>query len=149
MKLCFSHLLCIILLLAGTVCGQTITFRVITTGGKPLDKRNVSFSLDGIEKGQPVGRGQTLETDRNGEVKFDLPASNRDAFFFYVDLGSVYWHCACIGIAKTQDVLEKGTQQSVANEYSAKTFAPTPGVVLVIARKYSWWERLLSPLVKD
>jgi hypothetical protein len=144
------YLSCIVFLLSGLVCsGQTVTFRVITDAGKPLEKRKVSFSLDGYKNGEPVGRSQIQETDKNGEVTFTIPSPSRDFFFFDVNLGSRYWHCSCSGIPKIQRVVQSGIVQSAASKDSKASFKPKPGQVLVVARKASFMERLLYPLMKD
>jgi len=150
MKSVFLYLSCIAFLLSGLVCsGQTVTFRVITDAGKPLEKRKVSFSIDGFKNGEPVGRGQIQETDKNGEATFTLPSPSPDFFFFYVNLGSPYWYCSCNGIPKTQRVVQSGILQSAASKESKSSFEPKPGQVLVVARKFSFIDRLLYPLMKD
>ena len=112
-------------------------------------KRRVSLSLDGFQDGKPVGRGQSQETDEKGEARFTLPLATRDFFLFYVELGSEYWHCACNGLPKIQNVMQTGIVQSAAREDSQLSFKPTPGVVLIVARKFTWIERILYPLMKD
>lgn len=150
MKSIFLYVSCVGLLLSACVCaGQTVTFRVITDKGKPLEERKVSFSLDGFKNGEPVGRGQVQETDKNGEAKFTIPPSPPNSFFFYVDLGSPHWHCSCSGIPKTEGVLQSGILQSAASKESKSSFETKPGEVLVIARKFSFIERLFYPLMKD
>lgn len=134
----------------GSTCSaQMITFRVITDQGKPIKKRSVSISFDGLKNGKPIGRGQTQETDENGEARFTLPPSGRDFFFFYVDLGSPYWFCGCDGIPKIQDVVQRGIVQSAARKDPSKSFEPKPGEVLIVARKFSFIDRLLYPFMKD
>ncbi len=150
MRTSLRHVLCAIVLLAGVLClGQTVAVRVIDEKGKPLEKRRVAFSVDGLKNGQPVGRDQNQETDAKGEARFALASSPPDVFFFYVDLGSPYWHCGCVGIAKTKTVVEEGILQSAATKNSEGLFKTKPGEVLIVARKLSFMERLLYPLMKD
>jgi hypothetical protein len=121
---------------------------VITDGGKPLAKRKVSISLQGYKNGEPIGGGQLGETDKNGQVEFALPSPSPEHFFFYVDLGSIYWYCACNGIPRTETVAKTGIVQSAARKDSSRSFDAKPGEVLIVARKFSFIERLLYPLVK-
>ena len=124
-------------------------FRVITERGKPLDKRTVSISLEGFKDGKPVGHGQIAETDHNGEARFTLPSSSPEYFFFYVELGSPYWDCACSGIPRTEKVAQTGIVQSAASKYVHKVFEPKPGEVLIVVRQFTLIDRLLFPLMKD
>ena len=141
---------CIVFLLSGQVCsGQTVTFRVITDGRKPLERRKVSISLEGFKNGGPVGHGQIQETDKSGEAKFTLPSPPPDHFFFEVEIGSPYWHCGCAGIPRTEEVTQKGIVRSAASKDSTSAFIAKPGEVLVVARQFSLIERLLYPLMKD
>ena len=146
----FRYLSCVALLLTGSLClGQTVIVRVLDANAKPLEKRRVSISLDGFKDGKPVGRGQSQETDGKGEAKFTLPVSTRDFFLFYVDLGSTYWYCSCNGTPKIQTVIQSGIVQSAASKDSQSLFVPKPGEILIVARKFSFIERLLYPLMKD
>jgi hypothetical protein len=139
----------VLLFLALTCSAQTITFRVITDQGKPLEKRKVSISLEGFKNGEPIGHGQIQETDKSGEAKFTLPSPPPDHFFFEVEIGSPYWHCGCAGIPKTEEVTQKGIVRTAASKDSTSAFIAQPGEVLVVARQFSLIERLLYPLMKD
>jgi len=150
MKPSLQFLFCAVLLLTGLTCSaQTITFRVITDRGQPLEKRKVSISLEGFKNGEPVGNGQIAETDQNGEARFTLPSPSPEHFFFYVDLGSPYWYCSCNGIPRTEKVTQTGIVQSAAIKYSHKSLEPKPSEVLIVAREFSFIDRLLYPLMKD
>lgn len=141
---------CALLLLTALTCSaQTITFRVITDEGTPLEKKKVSISLEGFKNGEPVGHGQTAETDKNGEARFTFPPPSPEHFFFYVNLGSPYWYCSCNGIPRTEKVAQTGIVQSAASKYSHKSFEPKSGEVLIVVRKFSFIDRLLYPLMKD
>ena len=149
MKSIFLYLSCIVYLLSGQVCsGQTVTFRVITDEAKPLEKRKVSFSLDGFKNGEPVGRGQIQETDKNGKQNSRF-LRRLLISFFDVNLGSPFWYCSCNGIPKTQAVVQSGILQSAASKGSNSSFEPKAGQVLIVFRRFSYIERLLYPLMKD
>lgn len=149
MKSNLQFLSCAAVLLAGFTCSaQTIVFHVITDRSKPLEKRKASISLEGFKNGEPVGHGQIAETDQNGEARFTLPSPSPGHFFFYVDLGSPYWYCSCNGIPRTQEVAQTGIVQSAAGKYSHESFEPKPGEVLIVARKFSFMDRFLYPLMK-
>jgi len=150
MNTALQFLSCAVLLLPGLTCSaQTVILRVITDQGKPLEKRKVSISLEGFKDGKPVGHGQIAETDQNGEARFTLPSPSPEHFFFYVELGSPHWYCSCNGIPRTEKVAQTGIVQSAASKYSHKSFEPKPGEVLIIARKFSFIDRLLYPLMKE
>src|SRR5690349_20153761 len=130
----FLHFLsCAALLLTGLTCSaQTISFRVITDRRRPLEKKKVSISVEGFKNGEPVGHAQIAETDQNGEARFTLPSPSPEHFFFYVDLGSPYWYCACNGIPRTEKVAQMGIVQSAASKDSRKSFEPRSGEVLIV-----------------
>src|SRR5437870_4768919 len=155
MLLRYLTLLC--LLSAGSSCfGQTVAIRVVNANdGSPLQHQPVSVSLL-YDKGEPRpaedGANLNLQTDANGEVRFVLPKPAPAHISAQVRLTSEHWHCGCMVLAVTQDVIQKGFVDSAASASQARKspalVRAVPGEILFIARPLSFWERLLYPFVK-
>jgi hypothetical protein len=115
---------------------QVIRIRVIdANNGHPLVQQNVSVALlYGKDEKAPAkyGANLNLETDANGEAQFHLPEPAPVHFSAHVRLTSEPWHCRCISLVTTQDVLQKGSVQALGSEPtgSATNAKPEPGVIL-------------------
>jgi len=133
--------------------GQEVKIRVVNANnGHPLPKQKVSVALL-YEKGEMTPANYdtnlSLETDGNGEVQFRLPEPAPVHFAVRVRLTSKHWHCKCVELVSTQVVVEKGIVQTPGPELptSATKAKAGPGVILFIARPFTFLERL-NPFVK-
>lgn len=138
-----------------TLNAQAIKIRVINlNNGRPLRNQHVSVAL-GYEKVQEAptkyDANLRLETDVNGEAVFRLPEPALAHLFVNVRLTSEYWHCSCLAIGDTPDLVQKGLVQSAGHEPTrpATNAKPEPGVILFLARPFTFFERLLYPLMKE
>lgn len=150
---------CVSLLFAltfGQCClAQTVTVRVVNASdGRPLQNQHVSVSLL-YEKGEPApvkfDANLSLQTDANGEARLVLPKPAPAHMAAQVRLTTEYWHCGCMVLAVTQDVIQKGIVDSAASASESKRspslVKAVPGEILFVARPLSFWERLLAPLL--
>lgn len=138
-----------------TLNAQAIKIRVINlSNGHSLPNQHVSVAL-GYEKGQEApdkyDANLRLETDVNGEAVFRLPEPAPAHFFVNVRLTSEYWHCSCLAIGDTPALVQKGLVQSAGHEPTgpATNAKPEPRVILFLARPFTFFERLLYPLMKE
>jgi hypothetical protein len=153
MPLRYLALLCV--LSVGFSCSaQTVTIRVVNANdGSPLRNQPVSVSLL-YEKGETTpakyDASLSLQTDANGQIRFELPKPAPAHMAAQVRLTSEHWHCGCMVLAVTQDVIQKGIVDSAASESirSPSLVRAVPGEILFLARPLSFWERLLYPFVK-
>ncbi len=95
---------------------QIIRIRVVnSSNGPPLSKQSVSVNLL-YDKGQKApAKYETflsLETDAKGEAQFGLPEPAPAHIWIQVRLTSEHWHCGCMALATTQDVIQKGMSYS-------------------------------------
>jgi len=134
--------------------GQSVKIRVVNANdGHPLPKQNVSVVLvyDAGEK-HPANYDAKLdlETDGNGEVQFLLPQPAPVHFVAQVRLTSEHWHCKCLALVATQDLVQKGIVQTAGTELpkSATGSKAEPGVMLFAARPFTFLERMIYPFVK-
>ena len=133
--------------------GQAVKIRVVNANnGHPLPKQKVSVALL-YEKGEMIpanyGTNLSLETDGNGQVQFSLPEPAPVHLAARVRLASKHWHCKCTALVSTQVVVEKGIVQTPGPELptSATNAEAGPGVILFIARPFTFLERL-NPFAK-
>jgi hypothetical protein len=138
-----------------TLDAQAIKIRVINlNNGRPLPNQHVSIALS-YEKGQKApakyDANLRLETDVDGEAVLHLPEPAPAHLLVSVRLTSEYWHCSCLAIGDTPDLVQKGLVQSAGREPAgpATNAKPEPGVVLFLARPFTFLERLLYPLMKE
>ena len=134
---------------------KVIKIRVINANNNtPIPKQNVSVSLL-YEKGEKTpakyDANLRLETDVNGEAQFSLPEPAPAHFAAQTRLTSENWHCKCIVIGTTQDLIQKGLVQPSGPESkgSATKVQPESGVIVFLARPFSFFERLIYPLIKE
>ncbi len=130
---------------------QIIRIRVVNSNnGPPLSKQSVSVNLL-YDKGQKApAKYETflsLETDAKGEAQFGLPEPAPAYIWVQVRLTSEYWHCGCMALATTQDVIQKGMSDSESTT-SIKNARAEPRIILFLARPFTLLERLLYPLMK-
>lgn len=134
---------------------QVIKIRVINLNGSlPLPNQHVSVALNYEKEQKPPAKydpNLRLETGVNGEAVFRLPEPAPAHLFVNVRLTSEYWHCSCLAIGDTPDLVQKGLVQSAGHEPAglATNAKPEPGVVLFLVRPFTFLERLLYPLIKE
>jgi len=133
--------------------GQAVKIRVVNANnGHPLPKQKVSVALL-YEKGEMTPANYDtnlrLETDSNGEVQFSLPEPAPVHLAAWVRLASKRWHCKCTLTVSTQVVVEQGIVQTPGTELptSVTKAKAGPGVILFIARPFTFLERL-NPFAK-
>ena len=136
---------------------QTVVVRVVNASDeRPLRKQEVSVSLL-FDKGEPTPAKYdahlTLQTDEKGEVHFLLsepPPAHMDV---RVRTERSRWHCGCLVLAVTQDIMNRGIVNSAASANELKRtpdlVKPVPGEIRFVVRAASVWERLLYPLLKQ
>src|SRR5437899_4871949 len=154
---CFRYLTSFLLLSVGPSCfAQAVTIRVINEiDGRPLQKQQVGLSLF-YEKGEttPASYEPNMsgETDANGKVQFRIPEPIPAHFSVMVHLTSEHWRCSCWVMGVTQDLIQKGSVGSRPSAKSEKSGAPVkaePAQILILARPFSFFERLLYPFLKQ
>lgn len=123
---------------------------VNSSNGPPLSKQSVAVNLL-YDKGQKApAKYETflsLETDAKGEAQFGLPEPAPAHIWVQVRLTSEHWHCGCMALATTQDVIQKGMSDSESTT-SIKNARAEPRIILFLARPFTLLERLLYPLMK-
>jgi hypothetical protein len=141
----------------GPICfGQTIKVRVVNgKTGHPLQKQPLSISLlyEKSEK-EPAKYEKVLnlETDSMGESQFDLPNPAPSHLGAVVHLTSEHWHCGCVVLVTTQDLVKKGVVSAMQNanaDASRPQVQAEPREILFVARPLTLFERLISPLVNQ
>ena len=136
----------------GPMCSaQVIRIRVINSNnGQPLPKQSVSVNLLYDKGEKPPAKYEAnllLETDADGKAQFRLPEPVPAHLGVQVRLTSEHWHCGCMALATTQDVIQKGMSDSESTT-SIKNARAEPGIILFLARPFTLLERLLYPLMK-
>ncbi len=152
-KRCFRHMIWILVPGFAPLCfGQTIRIRVVNDKtGHPLQKQPVSISMlyDKSERTSAKHDANlNLETDEKGESQFSLPEPPPAHFAAQVHLPSEYWHCGCTVLANTQDLIQKGIVAPLSSK-SANSVKAEPKEILFFAHPFTFFERLLYPLVKE
>lgn len=145
-----------LLFLAPPCFGQTIVkLRIINTNnGNPLKSQQILVNfLYGKGEERPTQYQPTLrlETNASGEAQFNLPELPPSHLSFVVHLASEHWHCACLELAETQNVIQDGiVVGGVRNELRihGQILKAKPGEVLFVARPFTFLEKLLNPFVK-
>jgi hypothetical protein len=141
----------LLLWLSPLALGQTVKIRVVNANNAhPLSKQNVSVALlDGQGEMTPTNYDLKLETDGNGEAQFHLPEPAPVHIAVRIRLASKHWHCKCVALVSTQVVVQQGIVQIPGPELpkSAANAKAGPGVILFIARPFSFLERL-NPFAK-
>ena len=95
------------------------------------------------------GTPHHLETDANGDAHFILPKPAPAQLGVRVHLTSKYWHCACVALVTTEDVVKKGIVQPYEPTASAIPLQVEPGEILFVVRPFTFLEHLLYPFVKE
>jgi hypothetical protein len=156
METFFRYLACVLLLALAPSCfAQAVTIRVINAvDGRPLQKQHASVSLL-YDKGErtPANYEPNLsgETDANGEMQIRIPELAPAHFSVMVNLTLEHWRCGCWVMGVTQDLIQKGIvgpQPSAKSGKSDAAIKAVPGEILILARPFSFLERLLYPFVK-
>jgi hypothetical protein len=153
---CFRFLGWMILLWASSFCfGQVIKIRIINgKNGQPLPKQQVSVSLLYNKKieDSPAKYDALLhlETDAKGVAQFTLPEPLPEHLSAGVHLTSEHWRgCAVPALVVTKDLIRDGTVQGQALATFTTPVKAEPGEILFIARPFTFFEKLFSPLLKE
>jgi hypothetical protein len=138
------------LLLCHFCSAQTIRVRVINgDDGHPLPKQAVSVQFL-YEKPVQALRSLDIETDGHGEAQFNIPEPAPGHISIRITLSSEHWHCACWVMANTERVVREGiVHAGAAKKTPAASTNAQPGQIIFIASPFTFFERLLYPLVKD
>jgi hypothetical protein len=139
-----------------TACsGQVITIRIVDAKNeRPLPKQNVSVSLlyDASEKAPAKYDAQLhLETDVNGAAQFTLPEPAPARVSVGARLTSEHWRCGCAApvLAVTQELMQKGIVKGSEFDSARHPAKAEPGEIVFIARPFTFFERLMYPLLKE
>ena len=131
--------------------GQAVKIRVVNANNAhPIAKQNVSVALlDEQGATTPTNYDLKLETDGNGEAQFRLPEPAPVHLAVRIRLSSKHWHCKCVALVSSQVVIQQGIVQTPGPELptSAMNAKAGPGVILFMARPFSFLERL-NPFAK-
>jgi hypothetical protein len=154
-KKSFRYLVWFLLLWLSPACfGQVIRIRVTDSRtGHPVQMQPVSVALcygQGEKAPAKYDANLHLETDANGEAQFHLPEPAPAHLVALVRLTSEHWHCFCMAIVATRDLVQIGVVQTPDAESttSATNAKAEPGVILFLARPFTFLERLFYPFVK-
>jgi hypothetical protein len=135
--------------------GQAIRVRIVNgENGHLLSKQQITVSLlyDGSEK-QPVKYDAVVrhDTDANGAAQFDLPEPPPAHLSVGARLTSDYWHCGCAApaIVVTKELMLKGIVEGMELRSPTTLVKAEPGEILFVARPFTFFERLLYPLLKE
>jgi len=131
----------------------TIKIRLINVGsGHPVQKQPITVAMlyEKNEKTPPKYESTLhLETDMNGEAQFGLPEPAPAHLSAQVHLTSENWHCGCMALVTTEDLIQKGIAVSGPNvRASDKPIKTEPNEILFLARPFSFFERLIAPLLR-
>jgi hypothetical protein len=135
---------------------QAVTVRVINANDhRPLRNQLVRVALL-YDKGETTPEKfeaeLSFQTDANGEAQFALPEPPPAHIDVRVRLERGRWHCGCLLLAVTQDIMNRGIVESAASANELKRspdlIKAVPGEIRFVVRPASFWERLLYPFVK-
>jgi hypothetical protein len=133
----------------------TIKIRLINVDNRhPISKQPIIVSLlyEKNEKTPPKYDSTLyLETDVNGEAHLGLPEPAPAHLSAHVHLTSRNWHCACMALLATEDLIQKGIavpQLGPNAKNSDKPIRTEPNEILFLARPYTFLEKLIAPLLK-
>jgi hypothetical protein len=147
----FRGAVCLLFLLVGRLCvAQVLTVRVINgANGRPLQKLHVSVQLF-YEKGEKTPTNYNAElspkTDANGAAHFTIPEPAPSRLLAEVQLTYLHWHCRCVTVAATADLVQKGIVEGAdpaGSKSSATRVKVSPGEILFFARRVPFYEQLL------
>lgn len=154
----FLRLFLILLSLGPACAAQELTVRVINvTNGRPLPGQAVTVSYlynKNYDKSIPPNHAAALNlvTDLNGQAHFRLPELPPAHFSAQVRGDWSHWHCGCVVLGSTDELIAKGMMGRPAPASHSGEFAdlrPAPGEILFLARPMSFFERLLYPVLKE
>ena len=145
----------LVLLSASPRCvGQTIRIRIINgSNGHPLSKQQVSVSLLYEKTEKTPAKYEALlhlETDTNGVAQFTLPDLVPAHLSAGAHLTSEHWHCGCAAplLVDTKDLIQNGIVAGREFSSRATPVRAAPGEIIFVARPFTFFERLLYPLLK-
>ena len=131
---------------------QTLAVRVINgSDGHPLRQQIVVVQF--LDE-QPIRASSPLQlkTDASGEAQFRIPDSQPKHLNIRLALTSEHWHCACWVMTDTENVVHNGIMQTApANKAKVYTVPANakPGQIVFVATPFTFFERLLYPLIKE
>ena len=133
--------------LGQTCFAQGITVRVINgRNGHPLSKQTVVAQfLD--EQPAKVSTPQEITTDRNGDAQIAVPKPAPKHLNVRLVLTSGHWNCSCGLMTDTGKVLGDGVLQG-ATAHGVQVRAK-PGQVVFVVTPFTFFERILYPLLKQ
>jgi hypothetical protein len=140
-----------VLLLCQFSFAQAVKVRVVNANnGNPLPKQAVSVQFL-YEKPPQASPPLRIETDAHGEAQFSIPDPPPKSLDVRLALTSEHWHCGCWVMADPKTAIDKGFVDAVQpNKAKASTppANPAPGQILFVVRPYTFFEKLLYPLIK-
>jgi len=156
-KQSFRWLVGLLLLWLSYPCFGQVIIKIRVTDsktGSPLQMQPVSVGLhygQGEKAPAKYDANLRLETDADGEAQFRLPEPAPAHLVAQVRLTSEHWHCFCMALVATQDLIQIGIVQTPGGESaaSATNAKAEPRLILFLARRFTFLEKLFYPLVKD
>jgi hypothetical protein len=150
-------LVCLLSILITSVAfSQVIKIRVVDIKNeRPLANRSIALTLL-YDKGERTpDRYDGLlraQTDSKGEAQFRLPEPAPTHLSAQVGLGSdEHWRCGCNVLFETQEAVEKGIVGPRPGPWSKKKVTSVkvvPAEIVILARPWTLFERILAPLLR-
>jgi hypothetical protein len=141
------------------VCfGQTVTVRIVNAAdGKPVAAQKILVSGTKGNGDTPdearrkliakhTSPDETLVTDAQGRVHFDLPTVPPANFYVRAVLRPPVWDCSCVVTVPTEELLRKGLRVGSHDDASIQ---PQPGEILFRIRPTALWVRMFWPFLVD
>ena len=144
-----TRLFACVFLLGHVGFAQKIMVRVINgRDGHPLSKQTV-FAQFLDEQPTKVSSPQQITTDGNGEAEVSTPEPQPRHLNIRLALTPDHWQCSCWVMTDTENVVRDGIVQVAAMTKPNVQVTAKPGQVVFIAISFTFFEKILRPLVKQ
>lgn len=131
---------------------DTVKVRVINGKNlQPIPKQRVFVQLL-YEKPTKISPSMLIETNANGEAEFSIPEPLPEHLDVRLALTSSHWHCTCSLMTDTEKVFNTGVLKVLASKVPNASNAPVnvePKQIVFVARPFTFFEKMLHPLVKQ
>jgi len=96
-----------------------------------------------------VSSPQQITTDGNGEAEVSIPEPQPRHLNIRLALTPDHWQCSCWVMTDTENVVRDGIVQVAAMTKPNVQVTAKPGQVVFIAISFTFFEKILRPLVKQ